>query len=72
MFTKFYCFVSDDYFKKLSSSCRKMTSEVPASVLSAQFGQGVKRKREDTGAEDRGQSLSYYQGSIIDQLSVQV
>ena len=53
MFTKFYCFVSDDYFKKLSSSCRKMTSEVPASVLSAQLSQGVKRKREDTGAEDR-------------------
>ena len=72
MFTKFYCFVSDNYFKKLGSSCREMASEVPASVLSAQPGQGIKRKREDTGAEDRGQSPSYYQGLLTNQMSVQV
>ena len=52
MFNKFYCFVADNYFKKLTEvpSCKKMAAAQPPLVLSP-LVPGAKRKREE---EDEG------------------
>ena len=48
MFNKFYCFVADQYFKKLTKipPCSKMAAATQPQVLSPLLP-GAKRKREE-------------------------
>ena len=54
MFNKFYCFVPDDYFTKLSNPLRGMENHCQGGRVLASQEPGVKRKREESDVEDRG------------------